>query len=137
MKVKELYLGILLAIISIFTIACSKNAALSDVTTKKGSIGIRNAFFPSRIVAVNDTIVAVGFFQTAVPHYLNLNDPNSKKNLEIIRKAHQNKAVIFIEIDKTTNYGKIIDVEPAPAYYTKAFQRSLHTMPIKPLDVHN
>lgn len=132
MRIKELYLGMLMISSIIFAISCSKDATLSTVMKNKKRNDTRNVFYPARIIAITDSIMGISFFQTAVPYYLNLKEAKSKKNLKIIRKAHQEMAMIYVEIDENIPYGKIIDVELAPAYFTQAFQHSLHWAPGKP-----
>lgn len=129
MKRKELYFGIL--IISMCSIACSRRTASSTVGKKKDDDN-RNVFYPTRITVFGDSIVGIAFFQTAVPYFLNMKEPKSKKNLKIITKAHRDRAMVYVKVDQTIPYGKIIGIELASAYYTEAFRRSLHTGPIKP-----
>jgi len=110
---------------SILGASCSKNGSLRTAGSRAKEKSFNNtSYFPYKIDEPKDSIIAIGFNQTAYGYYLKLSDRKSVKNLKILQQARKKYELVFIKTDSADTH-KIIEVVQAPTELTKLFQKSL------------
>jgi len=134
MNVKPLVLAAFF--VSTFLVSCDKKSEEVDRVDRTNTSGVLLAeITPMFANRVNNDSVAVAFFQTAMPYYLNLKERNSTEVLKRINNAIEENVPVALYIYEGTK--QIARVEKASEKSTKRFREVLSTEPEFPKTKEN